>query len=174
MQTLQGVQTEGCYQRKLEANLDELLMSSYNENKKNHFIRASHAYSQTSRARTCHRLEANNKTLHITDWLVWFAGILLQAQRYSLELIGHTIAKTKMLDQLRGQLNTRQEKALLRMFAAGPEGFIGGLSANNYLSITETTPATARRDLVDLVTKGALTRTGTRKGTRYWLNIQTL
>ena len=116
-------------------------------------------------------LEANNKSLDVTEWLVWFAETALAAQEYSIALIDHLIAKTRMLDRLRGQLNARQEKALIRMFDAGPEGFIGGLSAKNYISITGTTPATARRDLGDLVTKGALTRTGERRGTRYWLAL---
>jgi len=116
-------------------------------------------------------LEANNKSLAVTDWLVWFAETALEAQAYSIALMDHLIAKTKMLDRLRGQINARQEKALIRVFEAGPEGFIGGLSAKNYMSITDTVPATARRDLADLVTKGALTRTGERKGTRYHLAI---
>jgi Fic family protein len=42
----------------------------------------------------------------------------------------------------------------------------------NYIAITGTSPATATRDLADLVDKGALTRTGERRHTRYWLNIQ--
>ena len=75
------------------------------------------------------------------------------------------------MDRLRGRLNARQEKALLRILREGPEGFTGGLSAGNYMTITGTTPATARRDLVDLVSKGALTRTGERRYTRYHLAI---
>jgi Fic family protein len=62
-------------------------------------------------------------------------------------------------------------KALVRMFDAGPEGFLGGLSAKNYISIAGTTTPTATRDLGDLVAKGALKRTGERKTTRYWLNL---
>jgi len=72
---------------------------------------------------------------------------------------------------LRGQLNPRQEKALLRMLREGPEGFAGGLSAGKYATITGTSPATATRDLVELVTQGALIRTGERKQTRYQLSI---
>ena len=60
-------------------------------------------------------------------------------------------------------------RALIRMFDEGPDGFIGGLSAKNYMTITDTLPATARRDLGELVLLGALTRTGENKGTRYWL-----
>jgi Fic family protein len=58
------------------------------------------------------------------------------------------------------------------MFREGPEGFKGGLSAENYLSITDTSRATATRDLLDLVVTGALTRTGERRYTRYWLNLE--
>ena len=76
-----------------------------------------------------------------------------------------------MLERLRGKMNPRQEKCLLRMFEEGPEGFSGGLSAENYISITKATRPTATRDLSDLVAKGALARTGERKSTRYHLNI---
>lgn len=116
-------------------------------------------------------LHASNTSLEVTDWLVWFAKTAIDAQNYSLAMIDHLIAKTKMMDRLRGQLNPRQEKALIRMFEAGPDGFLGGLSAKNYISITDTSVPTATRDLGDLVTKDALTRTGERKATRYWLKI---
>lgn len=116
-------------------------------------------------------LHASNRSLEITDWLLWFAQTALDAQAYSISLIDHLIAKTKMLDRLRGQLNPRQEKALIRLFEAGPDGFLGGLSAKNYMTITGAAPATARRDLGDLVGKQAVTRTGERRGTRYWLNL---
>jgi hypothetical protein len=58
------------------------------------------------------------------------------------------------------------------MFREGPEGFLGGLSAANYLRITGTSSATATRDLQDLVAKGALTRTGEKKHTRYALSLE--
>jgi len=57
------------------------------------------------------------------------------------------------------------------VFREGPDGFEGGLSAENYISITQASRTTATRDLTDLVSKGALTRTGERKGTRYHLNM---
>jgi Fic family protein len=77
-----------------------------------------------------------------------------------------------MLDRLRGRLNERQEKVLLRMFEAGPSGFVGGLSAANYMRITDTPPATTTRDLSALVALGARVRTGDRKSTRYQLPIE--
>ena len=83
------------------------------------------------------------------------------------------IQKAKLLDRVRGQLNTRQEKVILRLFQAGPEGFIGGLSAEKYRRITNATAPTATRDLHDLVGKNVLRRFGARKSTRYFLTIQT-
>jgi Fic family protein len=116
-------------------------------------------------------LQAVNKQNEITDWLAWFAGVAIEAQRRTTALVGFVIDKVRLLDRLRGQLNRRQEKALLRMLREGPEGFVGGLSAGKYATITGASPATATRDLVELVTKGALIRTGERKHTRYQLHI---
>jgi hypothetical protein len=47
----------------------------------------------------------------------------LGSQRRSIARVEFIIAKTKLLDRLRGQINERQQKALLRMFREGPEGF---------------------------------------------------
>lgn len=116
-------------------------------------------------------LERANTSNEITEWLAWFAEIALEAQGRSLALVEFTIAKTKMLGRLRDQINERQQKALLRMFREGPRGFEGGLSAGKYGTITGASPATATRDLADLVEKGALVRTGERKHARYALRM---
>jgi Fic family protein len=116
-------------------------------------------------------LERANKKNEVTEWLAWFAETALLAQRRILAKVEFLIAKTKMLDRLRGQLNSRQEKALLRILREGPEGFKGGLSAGNYSTITGASPATATRDLADMVERGALIRTGERKHARYALNL---
>lgn len=114
-------------------------------------------------------LERYNKDPEITGWLEYFAATILKAQNYSLSLIEFLIAKTRLYDRLRGQMNERQEKVVARLFREGPDGFKGGLSAENYLAITGTSRPTATRDLADLVEKGALTRTGERRYARYWL-----
>ncbi len=119
-------------------------------------------------------LELNNRSLEITNWLSYFANTVLDAQLYTQRLIDFLIEKTRLYDRLRGKLNTRQEKVIARLFAAGLEGFKGGLSAENYLAITKTSRATATRDLQDLVEMGAVQRTGERKHTRYTLNIPTV
>lgn len=115
-------------------------------------------------------LERSNKTNEITAWLVYFAQTILEAQHITLSRVEFYITKAKFYDRLRGQLNPRQEKVIDRMFREGIDGFKGGLSAENYISITKTSRATATRDLQDLVTKGALTKTGERRHTRYHFN----
>jgi Fic family protein len=114
-------------------------------------------------------LADNNQQMEVTPWITWFAQTVLKAQKYSLALIEHTIRKTQLFDRLADTLNPRQTKVLLRMFASGPDGFEGGLSSKNYQKIADSTTATTTRDLRDLVAKGALTKTGVNRGTRYWL-----
>jgi len=120
------------------------------------------------------QLERHQKTLDVTPWLEWFAKSVLTAQQVTLDRVGFFIAKARFYDRHRTQLNARQAKAIERMFREGPDGFKGGLSAENYLSITGTSRATATRDLQDLVEMGAVTRTGERRYTRYWLTLQHL
>lgn len=116
-------------------------------------------------------LEAANKQIEITKWLAWFAGITIEAQRRTLAMVEFLIDKARLFERLRGQINERQEKALVRMFREGPDGFKGGLSAGKYASITGASPATTTRDLADLVEKGALVRAGELRHTRYQLGV---
>ena len=116
-------------------------------------------------------LEASNKQNEITNWLMWFAGVAIEAQHRTIAMVEFLIDKTKLLDRLKGQLNERQEKALLRMFREGPEGFRGGLTAGKYSTITGASPATTTRDLAGLVAKGALVREGERRHARYRLSV---
>lgn len=117
------------------------------------------------------QLERHQRTLDITGWLVYFADTILAAQRTTLERVAFHIGKARFFERFRGRFNERQKKVVARMFREGPDGFRGGLSAENYVSITQTSRATATRDLHDLVVKGALTRTGERRHTRYALNL---
>lgn len=114
-------------------------------------------------------LERCNRTLTIDHWVDFFSDMILQAQEDSMNLLVFLIEKSKMLKRLEGQINQRQEKVLLRLFKEGPNGFKGGLSAENYIAITKTTRATATRDLADLVEKGALVKKGQLRHTRYFL-----
>jgi Fic family protein len=117
-------------------------------------------------------LEAANKGNEITPWLSWFAATAIEAQRRTIERVEFVIQKTRLLDRMRGKLNERQDKALLRILREGPEGFKGGLSAGNYATITGASAATTTRDLADMVEKGALVRVGERRYARYSVAIE--
>lgn len=116
-------------------------------------------------------LERNNKDVEITDWLVYFTDTINQAQGNTIQRVNFFIAKARLYDRLRGKLNDRQEKVIARMLREGLEGFKGGLSADNYITITKTSRATATRDLQELVTIGALMKTGELRHTRYHLKM---
>jgi len=99
----------------------------------------------------------------------FFSDVNLEAEKGSSELLHFLMKKSTMFTILSGRINHRQEKALLRMFESGLSGFLGGLSAENYIAITKTSRATATRDLADLVELGVLVKTGELRHTRYWL-----
>lgn len=117
------------------------------------------------------QLKRHSVRLDIDEWLQWFAPCAMQAQAEADQFVRFLIDKAALMQRLAGQLNPRQEKALLRLLREGPQGFTGGLSAGNYAAITGATPATTTRDLADLVRQGALHKTGERKSTRYWVAI---
>src|SRR5215472_9141802 len=115
-------------------------------------------------------LERNNKELHIDGWMKYFADTVLQAQDNTIKRVDFYIAKAKFYEKFRDRLNERQAKVIARIFRKGIDGFKSGLSAENYISISKASRATATRDLQDLVEKGALTKTGELRHTRYFLN----
>ena len=116
-------------------------------------------------------LEANNKEMVVSAWLSWFAKTVLDAQTHTQSLVDFLIAKTRLFDRVRDQLNERQARAVARMFREGLDGFKGGLSAANYIKITGASRASATRDLTDLVEKRVLVVSGALKSTRYALNL---
>ncbi len=116
-------------------------------------------------------LERNNQDLEITDWLDYFGRIILEAQTNTISRVDFYVAKAKFYERHRDQLNERQAKAIARIFEEGIDGFRGGLSAENYIAITKASRATTTRDLKELVEKGALTRTGELRHTRYYLAL---
>lgn len=127
--------------------------------------------SATSRRAYYDALEHANGDVEVTEWLRYFAETSLAAQRATQLRIDFILAKTRLYDRLAGHLNDRQGRALAKMFEAGIGGFVGGMSAEKYCRITGASASTATRDLADLQALGALTRTGERKHTRYWLKL---
>ena len=96
---------------------------------------------------------------------------ILDAQNNTMKRVDFYVAKAKFHERFRDQLNERQAKVIARVFREGIDGFKGGLSAENYISITKTSRATATRDLQELVQKSVLTKTGELRHTRYHLAV---
>ncbi|MCP9768552.1 Fic family protein [Lacihabitans sp. LS3-19] len=119
-------------------------------------------------------LQSSNFSLNIDKWLLFFGKKILESQEYTIKLIEFIIAKTKFFIKFNSSLNERQLKVLLRVFEEGIVGFKGGLSAANYKTICGTSSATATRDLQELVSINALTKTGELKHTRYHINFENL
>jgi Fic family protein len=117
-------------------------------------------------------LEENNKTLEVTNWIKYYGEIILQAQDFTLQKIYLIIQKTKILEKHKNVLNMRQIKVLNKIFETEPDGFDGGLSNKNYISISKTSRATATRDLNELVALNLLHKVGENRYARYYLNEQ--
>jgi len=124
---------------------------------------------QKNKKRYYEILERHNTELEITQYLKYFAEVVLSAQEHTQKIIEFTIKKTKIYDKFKDRLNPRQHKVLKRMFQEGLEGFNGGLSAQNYISITKISRATVTRDLQEMLDLGLLYKTGELKHTRYFI-----
>jgi Fic family protein len=134
------------------------------------FILLSHAI-EAQKKNYYESLENNNKELDITEWLLYFGKTVIKAQNDTIQRIKFLIDKTKFFDRYSKNMNSRQQKVIYRIFEAGHEGFKGGLSAKNYMTISKTSTSTTTRDLNDLIEKHILRKEGELKGTRYFLNF---
>jgi Fic family protein len=114
-------------------------------------------------------LEVNNKNLEVTNWIKYYGGLVLKAQDFTLEKINLILYKTKILEKHKNELNSRQIKVINKIFESEPEGFVGGLSNKNYISISKTSRATATRDLNELVSLDILEKKGENRYARYYL-----
>lgn len=95
----------------------------------------------------------------ITPWLLWFIEMLEKAILNSQTIIAHTLMKADFWKKHSStQINDRQRKVINKLLDAGPNGFAGGLSNKNYVSIAKCGPATATRDLKYLVEVGVLAK----------------
>ena len=108
--------------------------------------------------------------LDITPWLEWFLRQLEAAIRASRDTVEKVLMKARFwMRHAQTELNERQRKALNRMLEAGREGFKGGMTNRKYASLTRASPATAQRDLADLVAKGCLVASGKGRSVHYEL-----
>jgi Fic family protein len=117
-------------------------------------------------------LKQAQRTLEITDWILYFSTLILESQQNAKQTVLFTLGKTKFIDRFKNQMNERQNKAVLKMFENGVAGFEGGMTAIKYVSITETSRATATRDLQDLTEKSILIPKGEGRSRSYDLNLE--
>lgn len=105
-------------------------------------------------------LENSQKSnLDITNWIVWFLKTFIRAIQSSEKIISRAILIGnfwKMHAEL--DLKQRQRKALQKMLECEPQGFVGGMTNKKYVSMTNVSPASAKRDLADLEEKGLIKR----------------
>ncbi len=114
-------------------------------------------------------LQEAQRSNEISAWLAYFTEVIQMAQTDFLATLRFVIQKTRFLDNHKNGLNERQQKVIVRMLEAGPDGFAGGMNARKYISIAKTSKATATRDLQDLSDKQILKPAGGGRNTHYTL-----
>ncbi|MES9902162.1 MAG: Fic family protein [Sedimenticola sp.] len=133
---------------------------------------ADHALSQSlgypTMACLATSIEANKKSyyqeldwigrgnLEVNRWIDFFTAAVNQAQDIAKKEVDFVLGKTRFYDRFHDQLNERQAKAVERVFNEGAKGFEGGLTTKKYCVITKCSPATATRDLTELLGKGII------------------
>ncbi len=138
----------------------------------NHILIATATTIEKDKKQYYAALNKVSKTLQIDSWLLYFAKMLLEAQRNTIAIITFSIKKAHFFDRFKNELNERERKVVNKMFDAGEEGFKGGMTAKKYVSITKTSKATATRDLQHLSQMGVLLAQGDGRGAHYLLNME--
>ena len=112
--------------------------------------------------------QVSRGSLDVTPWLTWFLDNFTAAVRSSRHTLGHVLSKARFwMQHAQNPLNERQRKALNLMLDAGPQGFVGGMTNRKYAHLTKASPATAQRDLAQLVELRCLSPMGTGRSARY-------
>ena len=116
-------------------------------------------------------LQYAQQRLEITKWIEWFASIIIFAQDDAEKTIQFTIKKVKFFNKHDKSFNERQRKVVNRMLEEGIYGFMGGMNVKKYISITDTSKATATRDLQELAKMNVFVIKGVGRSTTYEINI---
>ena len=115
---------------------------------------------------------AQRSGLDVTAWVVWFVEQFRMACVGTAEVIDLSLVKGRFWAQhSQADLTVRQRKIINLLLDAVPAGFTGGISTQKYVSIAQTSRATASRELLDLEKKSVLVAAGVGRGTRYDLAI---
>lgn len=114
---------------------------------------------------------ASTGNLDVTVWLDYFARQVTAAAKASELLIGKVLDKARFwMNHGATPMNDRQRKVVNLLLDKGRGGFEGGMTNAKYVGIARTSPATAQRDLSELVSTGVLALVGAGRGARYEVN----
>ena len=126
---------------------------------------------EQNKATYYNELKSAQRSIDITNWIKYFASVVLEAQRDAKRMVRFTLKKAQFFDKYSDQLNERQLKAIHKMLEKGEDGFEGGMTAKKYIGISKTSKATATRDLQQLYEMGAFIQEGSGRSVKYQLNI---
>ena len=119
-------------------------------------------------------LETAQRSNEITPWVTYFVEMVLKAQEHARNMINFVLEKSQFYNTYKNLLNERQLSVINRMLEEGYQGFKGGMNVRKYISLTQTSKATATRDLQSLVELKAFKPIGKARGTRYRLNMDSV
>jgi Fic family protein len=94
--------------------------------------------------------------------LKWFLKQVAAACAESAGTVERVLQKARFwMHHSQSGFNERQRKLLNTLLDVGPEGFVGGMTSNKkYAQLTHISPATAQRDLAELVERKILRMQG--------------
>lgn len=124
--------------------------------------------------RTTSYIKKEDNFLDITFWCEWFLSTLYTALIDTKKNLAYIVDKTKFWDKYKDtSFNAREIKVLNKILDIGVENFQGDLSKKKYITIADTTSATASRDIKELIEFGCIKQVeGTiGKNTRYRIVI---
>ena len=112
-------------------------------------------------------LERSQKSLDVTDWLVWFLACFSRAIEGAEAVTSRVLKKADFWQtQTPDPFSERQRKVLNRLF----DGLEGKLTAKKWAALAKCSVPTAQRDINELLERGVLRRNpGAGKNTSYEL-----
>lgn len=115
-----------------------------------------------------------NPSVDLSEWVKWFTETTKQAQLDAKNKIDFILKKSIFWDHHQDTvLNKRQHKVVNKFFEFGENGLIkNGIFSERYQKVTGCSPATATRDLKDMVNKGLLESSASGgRSMRYYLKL---
>ncbi len=101
----------------------------------------------------------------------WLLATVHEAVQASESEMDKALAQSRFWQEHADKaLNERQLKIIRRVLKEGPDGFKGGLTTRKAAHLCKSSPATAQRDLADLLAKGVIVKNPARgRSTSYRL-----